>query len=314
MSPDFEIQIFNRRENSMEIEKVYGDAMVKFAYGNPIGRLLGPVIASKMLSQIYGKSQDSLKSAKKVAPFIKNFHIPMDQYQKGSFKENPVETSYRSFNEFFIRKFREGKRAFTTNDDDMAAFAEARYFGHACMRDDLDIPVKGSMLRAVDLIGDRRGDTELAKDFIGGPLIIARLCPVDYHRYHYPDDGKTLKAFTIPGDLHSVNPLALKYRQDIFIKNERRVSILETEHFGKLAYIEVGATCVGKIVQSFDESKAFNKGDEKGYFLFGGSTVVLCGEKGAWAPSRDILDNTSAGIETYIQLGDVVAQSNRNST
>jgi len=279
--------------------------MVKFAYANPIGRLLGPVIASKMLSQLYGKSQDSLKSAKKVAPFLKNFNIQIDQYQKGSFKENPIETSYRSFNEFFIREFQEGERTFTLKDGEMGAFAEARYFGHESMSDELNIPVKGSMLRAVDLIGD----PELAKEFIGGPLMIARLCPVDYHRYHYPDHGKTLKAFTVPGDLHSVNPLALKYREDIFIKNERRVSILETEHFGKLAYIEVGATCVGKIVQSFDESKPFKKGDEKGYFLFGGSTVVLCGEKGKWAPSDDILKNTEAGIETYIQLGDAVAQN-----
>jgi len=305
MSEGFEIQIFNRHENKMDIEKVYGDAMVKFAYANPIGRLLGPVIASKMLSQLYGKSQDSLKSGKKVAAFIKNFHIPIDQYEKGSFKDNPIETSYQSFNEFFIRKFQEGQRTFTQKHDEMGAFAEARYFGHESMTDDLNIPVKGSMLRAVDLIGD----AELAQDFIGGPLMIARLCPVDYHRYHYPDDGKTLQSFTIPGNLHSVNPLALKYRQDIFIKNERRISILETEHFGKLAYIEVGATMVGKIVQSFDESKPFNKGDEKGYFLFGGSTVVLCGEKGKWIPSKDMLENTNAGIETYIQLGDSVAQS-----
>ena len=305
MSQGFEIQVFNRYQNKIEIEKVYGDGMVKFAYGNPIGRILGPVIASKMLSQLYGKSQDSLKSGQKVAPFLKNFNIPIDQYKKGSFKDNPIETSYRSFNEFFIRQFQEGERTFTEKDDEMGAFAEARYFGHASMTDDLNVPVKGSMLRAVDLIGD----PELAKDFIGGPLMIARLCPVDYHRYHYPDDGKTLKAFSVPGDLHSVNPLALKYRQDIFIKNERRVAILETEHFGKLAYIEVGATCVGKIVQSFDESQPFNKGDEKGYFLFGGSTVVLCGQKGKWAPSEDILTNTKAGIETYIQLGDVVAQT-----
>ncbi|MBL4760857.1 MAG: phosphatidylserine decarboxylase [Mariprofundaceae bacterium] len=305
MSQGFEIQIFNRHENKMDIEKVYGDAVVKFAYANPIGRLLGSVIASKMLSQLYGKSQDSLKSGQKVAFFIKNFHIPIDQYEKGSFKDNPVETSYQSFNEFFIRKFQEGQRTFTQKHDEMGAFAEARYFGHESMTDDLNIPVKGSMLRAVDLIGDG----ELAQDFIGGPLMIARLCPVDYHRYHYPDDGKTLKSFTVPGNLHSVNPLALKYRQDIFIKNERRVSILETEHFGKLAYIEVGATMVGKIVQSFDESKPFKKGDEKGYFLFGGSTVVLCGEKGKWAPSKDMLENTKAGIETYIQLGDAVAQT-----
>ncbi|MDQ6962062.1 MAG: phosphatidylserine decarboxylase [Mariprofundaceae bacterium] len=307
MSQGFEIQIFNRYTNTMDIEKVYGDGMVKFAYGNPIGRLLGPMIASKMLSRLYGKSQDSLKSAKKVTPFLKNFNIPIDQYQKGSFKENPIETSYQSFNEFFIRAFKEGQRTFSQKYHEMGAFAEARYFGHENMHDELKIPVKGSMLRAVDLIGDHA----LAKDFIGGPLMIARLCPVDYHRYHYPDHGKTLKAFTVSGDLHSVNPLALKYREDIFIKNERRVSILETEHFGKLAYIEVGATCVGKIVQSFDESQPFKKGDEKGYFLFGGSTVVLCGEKGKWTPSQDMLKNTKAGIETYIQLGDAVAQQSK---
>ncbi len=303
MSQGFEIQVFNRYTSQIEIEKVYGDGMVKFAYGNPVGRLLGFMIASKMVSRCYGNMQDSPKSAKKVAPFIKNFNIPIAHYQKGSFKNNPIETSYQSFNEFFIRQFRDGQRSFTPNERDMGAFSEARYFGHERMTDELTIPVKGSMLRAVDLIGNHA----LAQDFIGGPLMVARLCPVDYHRYHYPDAGKTLQAFTIPGNLHSVNPLALKYRQNIFIKNERRVAILETEHFGKLAYIEVGATMVGKIVQSFDESEPFHKGDEKGYFLFGGSTVIVCGEPGKWSPSSDMLENTNQGIETYIHLGDVVA-------
>lgn len=309
MSQGFEIQVFNRYTDAIEIEKVYGDGMVKFAYGNPIGRMLGPAVASKWFSRLYGSAQDSPKSAQKVAPFIKNFHIRMDQFEKGSFKDQPIESSYKSFNEFFIRAFKQGQRPFTANDQHMGAFAEARYFAHAAMTDELTIPVKGSMLRAMDLLGDCGGDHALAKDFIGGPLMVARLCPVDYHRYHYPDNGTTLKAYAVPGDLHSVNPLALKYRQDIFIKNERRVAILDTEHFGKLAYIEVGATCVGKIVQSFDESKPFHKGDEKGYFLFGGSTVVLCGEKGRWAPSADILKNTAAGVETYIRLGDVVAEA-----
>ncbi|MDQ6984029.1 MAG: phosphatidylserine decarboxylase, partial [Ghiorsea sp.] len=124
----FEIQVFNRRENKMDIEKVYGDRAVKFAYGNPIGRLLGAVIASKMFSRLYGKSQDSLKSGRKVAPFIQNFHIPIDQYQKGSLQENPIETSYQSFNEFFIRKFKAGQRTFTSHEQEMGAFAEARYF------------------------------------------------------------------------------------------------------------------------------------------------------------------------------------------
>ena len=153
---------------------------------------------------------------------------------------------------------------------------------------------------------------ELAKEFDGGAFLIARLCPVDYHRYHYPDNGKTIKAFQIKGNYHSVNPLALKYRPDIFMKNERRVSILETENFGKLAYIEVGATCVGKIVQSFDESLPFKRGDEKGYFLFGGSTVIVYGQKGRWVPSPDIIKNTELGIETYIHLGDTVGVRSEN--
>jgi len=306
MSQEFSIRVFNRNEGKMEIEKVYGADSIKFAYANPIGRLMGPITASKVFSRFYGMSQDSVKSAQKVSPFIKNFNIPIDQYQKGSIKENPIENSYRTFNEFFIRQFREGQREITSNEDEMAAFAEARYYGHTSISDDLTVPVKGSMLRAIDLIGKKK----LAESFIGGPLLVARLCPVDYHRYHYPDHGKTIESFTVPGDLHSVNPLALKYKQDIFIRNERRVSILETERFGRLAYIEVGATCVGKIVQSFDESKPFKKGEEKGYFLFGGSTVVLCGEKGRWVPSKDILKNTKEGFETYITLGDVVAVLN----
>lgn len=306
MGQGFDIKIWNRGKNQFEIEKVYGDAMVKFAYDSFAGKLLAPIIGSRTLSKVYGSFQDKPKSAKKVAPFIKDFNIAINDYQKGSLVSEKIENSYLNFNEFFIRKFVDGKRKFATESNIMPAPAEARYFGHAKIEDDLTVPVKGSMLKAIDLIGDH----ELAKDFIGGPLVIARLCPVDYHRYHYPDNGKTVKSFTIDGDFHSVNPVALKYRNDIFIKNERRVSILETENFGKIAYIEVGATCVGKIVQSFDEEKKFQRGDEKGYFLFGGSTVIICGEPGKWSPSEDMLDNTSKGIETYIQLGDEVAKNN----
>ena len=101
--------------------------------------------------------------------------------------------------------------------------------------------------------------------------------------------------------------MALKFKNQIFIKNERQVTILQTENFGRIAYIEVGAICVGKIVQSHSWKKPFMRGQEKGYFLFGGSTVVILGEKGAWKPSQDILTNTNKGIETYLQLGQEVA-------
>ena len=298
-----EITIFNRYTGENEVEKVYGHKAVEFAYNSLVGKCIAPIIASRFVSRIYGNKQDSVASAKKVAPFIKDFEIKIEDYDKGSFKDSQIEDSYKSFNEFFIRKFVEGKRVFTLDANKMGAFSEARYFGYEKITNELEVPVKGHYLKAKDLIGN----AELAKDFEGGPLMIARLCPVDYHRYHYPDSGKTVNAFTISGDFHSVNPIALKHRGDIFIKNERRVSILKTANFGKLAYIEVGATCVGKIIQSFDETKKFEKGDEKGYFLFGGSTVVLLGEPEKWKPSEDILKNTLNGIETYIHLGDEVA-------
>ena len=300
MTQPFEIKFYNRYTQKTEIEKVYGSGAIEFAYNSVLGKGLAPVIAGKMLSKIYGKSQDTLKSGEKVAPFLKSFSIQAEDYQKGSFEDKEFEHSFKSFNEFFIRKFKAGKRDFSPSDNILSACAEARYFGHEAVTRDLKAPVKGHLLDAHKLLENPKwGDA-----FKGGPLLVARLCPVDYHRYHYPDGGKTIDSYPIHGDLHSVNPLALKFRPDIFIKNERRVSILQTENFGKLALIEVGATCVGKIVQSFDESLSFKRGDEKGYFLFGGSTVIICGEAGRWKPCSDILENTKQGLETYIHLGD----------
>lgn len=288
----------------METEHVYGGDFVKFIYQNKIGKVLAPLFATKSLSQAYGVLQNLSTSAKKVPPFIEKFNIDLSEYKSGSRKVEEKSQSYKNFNEFFIREFEEGRRKFPEAKNELGAFAEARYVAYESINDESTFPVKGVYLRPQDLLGDGYD----AKVFEGGPLMIARLCPVDYHRYHYPDRGHTVKGYHVHGDYHSVNPLALKARPKIFIANERRVSILETEQFGKLAYIEVGAVCVGKIVQTHDETQGFNKGDQKGYFLFGGSTVVLIGEKGRWAPSQDILENTKKGFETYIKLGEVIGE------
>lgn len=298
-----EIQYFNRPAQRMETERVYGEGAIKFVYDNSFGQILAPIIASKPVSQLYGCYQDWSISSSKVAPFVKKFDIDLSIYKAGSVASGKKERSYKSFNEFFIREFEANQRTFIEDENAMPAFCEARYFGHPQIDNDVKIPVKGKLLNAKDLLGGSTWSTT----FEGGPLLVARLCPVDYHRYHYPLAGKTLDSFQISGQYHSVNPLALTSKPEIFIVNERRASILETERFGKLAYIEVGAAMVGKIIQSHDESTPHNKGDEKGYFLFGGSTVILLGEKGRWSPSEDILANTRDGIETYLHLGGEVA-------
>jgi len=298
-----EIKYFNRMTGQNEIEKVYGDWFIKFLYTSVAGQQLGGVFTNKYFSKVYGAFQDMPSSHKKVRPFIEKFNIPIDDYEPGTRPALDPRDSYKTFNEFFIRRFKMGKRNFVSEPNRMAAFAEARYVGFDNINDKEVYPVKGSFLKAKDLVGNE----QVAKMFEGGPLLIARLCPVDYHRYHYPDNGKVLDNFRIPGAYDSVNPFALKYKNQIFIKNERHVTILETENFGKLAYIEVGAICVGKIIQSHRWNKPFMRGEEKGYFLFGGSTVVLLGEKGKWKPSEDISSNTKKGIETYLHIGTEVA-------
>ncbi len=304
MSESKQIKYYNSTNNQIECEKIYGDKAVRWLYHSLSGRFFSNLITGRFVSSLYGKFQDTQMSAKGIPDFIKNYAINISEFEKGSFANKPIEDSYRSFNEFFIRRFKQSSRVFNENSDKMAAFCEARYLGFERIDEERTFPVKGVFLKAKDLLGEGYE----YQDFIDGPLMIARLCPVDYHRYHYPDNGKTVESFVIKGQYHSVNPIALKLKNDIFIKNQRRVSLLETQNFGKLAFIEVGATCVGKIVQSFDESKTFKRGDEKGYFLFGGSTVILMGQKGKWKPSELMLENTHKNLETFYQLGSAIAE------
>ncbi|WP_417337270.1 phosphatidylserine decarboxylase [Halobacteriovorax marinus] len=297
-----EIQYFNRGNQNVEVEKVYGDAGVKWLYQSSLGKFLSAPLVKAPISVLYGALQSFPISRLKVQGFIKNFDIKMEEFlpEEGQTGAD----SYSSFNAFFIRKFREGARRINMAKNIMPAFSEARYFGYESITDDKLIPVKGRFLNAKELLANSKWEGT----FTDGPLLLARLCPVDYHRFHFPDDGKVLDHYKVGGLYHSVNPIALKEKQDIFSTNIREVTIMETENFGKLAYVEVGAICVGRIEQSTDLTD-FKRGEEKGYFLFGGSTVIVIGEKGKWSPSQDILEYTEKGMETYIQLGDEVGLS-----
>lgn len=296
------IKYYNRHTQKIETEKVYGDAAVRWMYQTPTGQFLTNFLVKAPISKIYGAYQNWPISKQKIAPFLDEFGIDLADFEPapGRSKSDP----YGNFNEFFIRTFVPGKRTFATQSEVMPAFSEARYFAYESMTDEQTVPVKGRYLSSKALLARTRWE-ETFKD---GPLLLARLCPVDYHRFHYPDNGKVLDYYRVKGKLHSVNPIALKEFADIFATNERQVTILETENFGKLAYVEVGAICVGKIVQS-GSLEDFKRGDEKGYFLFGGSTVIVLGEKGRWSPEPDMLEFTKQGIETYLQLGEPVARA-----
>jgi phosphatidylserine decarboxylase len=241
--------------------------------------------------------QNSRWSARKIQPFIEKHEIDMTEFE-------PV--IYRSYAEFFTRKFRTGARSFPIDETQMGAFAEARYFGWTSVRPEQKMPIKSVSLNAAQILGA----PERAAPFEGGPVLLARLSPVDYHHVHYPDSGKTFGRYRLGRGLWTVNWKALQNKDDILIRNERSVHILDTQHFGQIGFAEIGAMTVGRIVQVHPVDIAFERGAEKSFFCFGGSAIVVFGEKGAWTPSDDILSFTQKNTETRILLGDVIAHSN----
>lgn len=288
------IQYYDRYSGQIQTEKVMAGKSIEWLYSSFVGRFFLPILTKRFISRLMGWWQSRPQSAKGIPQFISDFDIRIKDF----LPEKDGQENYSNFNAFFIRRYREGLRPFAQDQKTMPAFCEARYFGVEKVTENLRFPVKGQFLKASELLGS----SKWASTFEEGPLMIARLCPVDYHWFHFPDQGKILDSFRIPGAFHSVSPLALKHEPQVFCVNERQVTILETENFGKIAYIEVGALCVGRIVQTY-RSSTFKRGEKKGHFLFGGSTVIILGEKGAWRPADDILYYSSLKLETLLRLG-----------
>jgi phosphatidylserine decarboxylase len=233
-------------------------------------------------------------SARKIEPFVRKHNIDLSEFK-------PVR--YRSYAEFFDREFRPGARVFVPPPQ-MAAFAEARYFGWEAVDPAQKVPIKGRSLDAAQVLGS----AQRALPFRGGPVLLARLSPVDYHRVHYPDDGTTLAHDRCGSRLWTVNWHALQSKPDILLRNERQVSLLQTVTFGLLGFVEIGALSVGRIAQVHSPDRPFRRGEEKSVFKFGGSAVAVFGEPGKWRPTDDLVANTTQNVETLIRLGEVVAR------
>jgi phosphatidylserine decarboxylase len=237
-------------------------------------------------------------SVRKIEPFIKKHHIDMSEFE-------PV--IYRSYAEFFTRRFKPGKRSFPRTLGEMGAFAEARYFGWSNVTSGQRFPIKGKSLDPDAILGQK--SKTYAQFFEGGPVIMARLAPVDYHHLHYPDSGATVDHYHEGRPIWTINWRALQSKDDILIKNERCIHILQTDNFGRLGFVEIGAMTVGRIVQVHAIDKPYERGEEKSFFCFGGSAVILFGEPGRWLPSQDILANTKNKVETRVLLGEPIART-----
>lgn len=290
------IKYYNRKLKKYEIEHVAGDTYLNWTYSSPIGmKFLEIIIKKKLFSKLYGHFCDSTLSRKKISNFIKTFNIDMNECIKN-------ENDFKNFNDFFTRVLKKGSRPICENSDCLISPGDGRILAYSNINLNKLIQVKGFTYKLSDLIGDNK----LAQKFQCGSFMVLRLCPTDYHRFHFIDNGTCDISRRIKGDYYSVNPIALKKIPELFCKNERQYSLFHSQNFGDVLYIEVGATCVGSIVQTYSPKNHITKGAEKGYFKFGGSTTILFFEKGKVLFDSDIIEQTEKSYETKIIMGEKI--------
>ncbi len=289
---DAPIEFYNRNTSAVESEEVYGEGFLRWAYGNPLGRLTVSVAVKRhWFSKWYGWRMDRVNSQEKIADFIERYDVDPSEFA------DPVE-SFKTFNQFFYRHLRPESRPIEP-DPAVAVFpADGRHLAIENVDAANQFYIKGQSFNLAKFIGDR----ELAEEFSGGSLLISRLCPVDYHRYHFPASGEAGGIQVLQGSLRSVSPLALRRKLSILWENRRARTSIESPHFGKVLVIEVGATCVGGMHSTFKPG-FIQKGSEKGYFSFGGSCVTTIFQKGAIRFDEDLLENSAQGREVYAKMG-----------
>ncbi len=293
------IRYFNRHTGAMETEQVYGEGFLRWSYGNPLGAIsLEGFVKRPFFSAWYGRRMSTPESAARVAPFIEKYAL-----DAADFADAP--TSYRSFNEFFYRKLKPAARPIDSDPDSVVFPADGRHLGFDRASDIAGVFVKGQRFDLAALLGD----AALATRFADGALVLSRLCPVDYHRFHFPAAGIPGETRLINGPLYSVNPIALRKNLGYLWTNKRAITELQTERLGTVLCLEIGATCVGSIHQTFTPGVRIEKGQEKGYFAFGGSSTLTIFEPGAVKLAADLVAWSAKQTELYARVGTTMGRA-----
>ena len=279
-----------RRDGTM-IERTDGqEKLLKLLYGTVWGRMLLRPLTAPAISELAGKLLSTRLSCILINPFIRHNHIDMSQFEK---------RIYDSYNDFFSRKIRAGLRPVDMQPQHLISPCDSK-LTVLPVTEKTSFMLKHTRYRAASLLKNE----QLADEYAGGFVLIFRLSVEDYHRYIYIADGEKTENVRIPGVFHTVNPIANDY-YPIYKENAREYSTLHTREFGDILMMEVGALLVGKIVNHHEKAHV-RRGQEKGYFQFGGSTVVLLLKKNTVRIDGDILNNSRQGVETIVRCGEKI--------
>lgn len=304
------ILVFDRK-NRRVIEEIVNPVIIlamRTMYQSRMGRkLLNNDRFLKRLTDLSikeGHERNSPESAKDIKRFVESFkgQIDIDSAEK------PIH-EYKTFNEFFYRKLKPGARPIHENGNPniIVSAADCRLQVFNNVDEATRFWVKGKNFSLAGLLGDRGEKGSQSERYKGGALCIFRLAPQDYHRYHSPVKGRVKSIRDIPGHLLTVNPIAVNTIYcDVFTVNKRSVMTIETDEFGDICFVAIGATLVGSIFWTVDAGACIAKGDELGYFAFGGSTCIAVFQQGKVSWDEDIEDNSHRSLETLVRMGESI--------
>ena len=282
------MRVVNRQGQELKVNQSQ-NRLLKLLYSHFLGRCALKVLTLPFITHIGGLYMNSRLSKRQIQPFIQNHHIDMNQYEK---------QDYRCYNDFFTRQIKKEARPICQDHHALIAPADSKLTYYR-IGEDTKLWIKDTMYSLSDLLGNH----ELAQQYDGGTCLVFRLSVDDYHRYCFIDDGSKEEDVYIKGVFHTVNPIANEY-YPIYKQNSRSYSLLHTLHFDDVIYMEVGAMMVGKIVNHSLDS--FCRGDEKGYFEFGGSTIVVLLKKDIVEIDEDIVCHSLQQDETRVLMGEKI--------
>jgi phosphatidylserine decarboxylase len=283
----------NRTDGTLLDERVYAAEQLEYLYGDPVGKLLLHLLTRRTFSRLYGFFKRTRGSRRQIREFIDTLGVDITEVEK------PLD-AYGSLDEFFSRRLRPGARPVDGHADHLLSPCDGRALAWPCLGG-RELIVKNTRTTIPTLIGDPAA----AAEFTDPAVLLVRLAAADYHRCHFPADGRASAARPAGTRLHSVHPIALEKGAPSF-DNYRMVTRLETGAFGPLLIIEVGALTVGSIVQTFTPSRV-SRGQEKSYFRFGGSALLMLAQSNRIRFDDDLIASTRQEVESQVRVGTRVA-------
>ncbi|CUM62775.1 uncharacterized protein PRCAT00000332001 [Priceomyces carsonii] len=264
-------------------------------------------ILLKKMSIKQGAKFDSPQLKNDIQSFIKFHKLDMSDCLE------PDPTKYATFNDFFYRKLKEGARPLEAaeNRNVVVSPTDCRCTAFTSVKSATRLWIKGRNFSVAKLFNGNFNNLEHTDLYEqeNCSIGIFRLAPQDYHRFHSPVDGKITKIKHIEGEYYTVNPMAIRSKLDVFGENVRILIEIETKEFGPVVMVAVGAMMVGSIVLTKGENETVSRGEEVGYFKFGGSTILLLFQSSKFSFDSYLINNSNSCIETLLRVGQSVGHS-----